>query len=290
MQAINAPGFPLRRGVQLTKEVAYLNMREAAAASSLSQLWSDTFLTNAGIDAANSSAYTYRGAANFDVIPNLVAADLTGGQTFTASATYAGSDVANAFDNDAGTYWNPANNNATPQWIKVQFGTAKTIRKITLNFFQSGDYSWTLEGSNDNSAWTTIHSEAVKAYVDGVVGSTTFANATAYLYYRLTITATTAPAFLCIREMELMEADPTQAVIQSVRALNLSSAITTVIPFVNVTPNSGALASVQISTDDGSTWTTVTADQINTVPSGQQIKMRVTLTGDAELESWGIAA
>lgn len=89
-----SPAFPLDRGAQLTKEVAYLNMREAANASQLDKLWSDTFLTKVGIDAANSLRYLYRGSANYDVIPsprtNPVLLNLNGSngsQVFTNSGS-----------------------------------------------------------------------------------------------------------------------------------------------------------------------------------------------------------
>lgn len=82
---------------------------------------------------------------------------------------------------------------------------------------------------------------------------------------------------------------PTQAVIVSERLLNLTTATTLLMMFVDVTLNSGT-ATYYVSTDDGSTWTTISdLTLIQAVPSGTQIRTKVVLTGDAELEFVGVA-
>ena len=55
----SAGGFSIQKGIQLFKEVAVLNMREAAGDAALSKLWSDTFKDATGIDAGESSGYTH---------------------------------------------------------------------------------------------------------------------------------------------------------------------------------------------------------------------------------------
>lgn len=100
-------GFPLVRGVQLTKELAVLNWEIQAAQNQLDKSWFDAFLTNAGINAGISSGYSYRGASNYDVILDTTVPSTrklllhgngaNGGTVFTDSS--AGAKVATAYGN-----------------------------------------------------------------------------------------------------------------------------------------------------------------------------------------------
>ncbi len=85
--------------------------------------------------------------------------------------------------------------------------------------------------------------------------------------------------------------DTTQADIRQT-TLTIPSATTQVILFADVTLNTGG-ATYYVSSDNGSTWKTVTTaqmGQIISVPSGTQLVARVVLTGDAELEHLSIAS
>ena len=72
--------------------------------------------------------------------------------------------------------------------------------------------------------------------------------------------------------------------------MNLAAAVTQIMLFIDVTLNTGT-ATYYVSTDDGANWTAVTdLSRLVNVPSGTQIRIRVNLTGNAELDFWGIAA
>lgn len=295
-QAINASGWPILRGIQTVKEVSYLNMRQASAAAQLSKLWSDTFLTNAGIYAAGSSGYTYRGSANFDVIKATGTtqhppSDMTNDTTpapYVASASANSANAYKAFEAAAAAFQAGA---ALPGWVKLDLGSAKVITSYKLNGY--GVYSpkdFVLEGSNDNTNWTLLDTQTGVTSTHNAEATFTFTNTVAYRYYRLTSTKTYVDdtADLGINWLWLIEPAPASASIVSVLALDLAANITQVMMFADVTLGTGT-AAYYASTDDGSTWTAVTPETLATVPAGKKIRIKVVLTGDAELESWGVA-
>lgn len=298
--ATSAPGWPVLRGIQTVKEVAYLNMREAAAAAALAKLWSDTFLTNAGIYAAGSANYTYQGTPNFNVIlnsapvqfaNNMTAANLPEPFVASASGTTGEHYPWNAFDgDDAGTYWQSNNLYDT---LTLDCGAGKrrvTTYKVLGYGATNAPKDWTFEGS-DTGAFageqtvldtrTNQDTSTKKTY--------TVASPASFRYYRINTTAINASTSTVIRALDLFEAGATTATIVSVRALDLAANITQAIMFADVTLGTGT-AAYYISTDDGSTWTAVTPETLASVPSGKKIRIKVELTGDAALNSWGVAA
>lgn len=305
-RAANAPGWPIVRGVQTLKEISVLTMRQEAAAAALDKLWADTFLTSAGIDSVNSTNYTYRGSANYDVIkttsPVLSTPVMTSNNTPSgvASASVAGGGAAYlAFDQvRTGTLgWYDNGHSGLPQWVKYDFG-AGNEKIITSYALTAGNTvpdrcprDFKLQGSNDNSAWTDLDTQTAQTFTNNQTKSYSFSNSTAYRYYRLLASAVSSGDEVQMQELDLYLAAPASADIRSVRALNLPSAVTSLMPFFTVTLGAGT-ATYYVSTNDGSTWTEVPAAQVGTVfsvPSGTQIKLRVVLTGDAQLEDWGVA-
>lgn len=85
------------------------------------------------------------------------ASDLTSGKTFTASSSPSGfNGPGNAFDDSAATAWSVQNTGAG--WVKVDLGTAAAARSAnvrTEGIFIIG-VPLTLQGSNDDSSWTTL--------------------------------------------------------------------------------------------------------------------------------------
>lgn len=73
-------------------------------------------------------------------------------------------DAANAwkaFDNDPGTLWNQtAGSTGYPGWVTYDFGSGitKCIQRMRYHGYGSGwsVKRWVLQGSNDNSNWTTV--------------------------------------------------------------------------------------------------------------------------------------
>ena len=114
---------------------------------------------------------------------------LTGG-TASASSTEPGYPASQAFDSNVSTSWvsqtftdsgsgYPPPPSPPMVWLKYQLPTAKTVVQYRIT---SGlATSWTLQGSNDGSSWTSLHSGTQSQI--GVPLDVN--NATAYTYYRL---------------------------------------------------------------------------------------------------------
>jgi hypothetical protein len=114
-----------------------------------------------------------------------------------------------AFDNDTGTRWTSADA-ALPHWIKYDLGVGvtKTARRLNMKPYSGGSAlirNFALEGSNNDADWDTLYS--------GTCGNTdnwqffVFDNATAYRYYRITIsTVYGAGDIASIYEIQMNEA------------------------------------------------------------------------------------
>lgn len=298
-QAINASGWPIIRGIQTVKEVSYLNMRTASAAAALSKLWSDTFLTNAGIDAAGSSGYTYQGTPNFNVIlnaspvqfaNNMTANNLPSPLVASSSLQSGGHNPYYAFDGDDDTEYFQAD--SIDSWLKLDCGAGKrtvTTYKVLGYGATNAPKDWTFEGS-DTGAFageqTTLDTQTLQ---DTSTKKTyTVASPAAFRYYRIHVTAVNSSTSTVIKALDLFEAGSSTASIVSVLALDLAADITNLMLFADVTLGTGT-AAYYASTDDGANWTAVTPETLAAVPAGKKIRIKVVLTGNASLDAWGVA-
>lgn len=106
---------------------------------------------------------------------------------------------------------------AVPQWLKYNFGSSpKVIVKYTVTArYYSSDQTrcpkdWTFEGSNDNTNWDILDTRTNETGWNTNTSPTTkreytFANTTAYQYYRINITANNGgTSYVAIGEMEMM--------------------------------------------------------------------------------------
>lgn len=104
--------------------------------------------------------------------------------------------------------------NITTGWLRYDFGSgnSKVIRNYALQPVPSNPGSsdvtaapktWTFQGSNDGSTWTTLDTQTnVAAWSAGEKRFYPITNTTAYRYYRINVTANQgATAFLVISEM-----------------------------------------------------------------------------------------
>lgn len=128
--------------------------------------------------------------------------------TATSSSNYSTAQPFWGFDNTDNT-WTA---NGTTGWLKYDFGSGvtKTITKYSVSqgaFSGRAPYSWTLEGSNDDSNWTVLHTVTndnswsnyqTKYYTCSVTG--------AYRYYKINITLSGGASGLCeINKLGLYE-------------------------------------------------------------------------------------
>ena len=82
------------------------------------------------------------------------------GAAFTASSSYSGYPVANAFDGKTSTMWHTEN--VTSAWIQVELSAAASITHFSITPRSDGTYdrpdALSLVASNDGSSWTTLYS------------------------------------------------------------------------------------------------------------------------------------
>lgn len=281
----SAGGFPTQKGIQLTKEVALLNMREAAGDAALDKLWADTFKDSTGIDAGNSSGYSYD-AGNQEVDKNVTEVERGAAGTMSASS---GSSISNLNDANLAT---AAINISNGGWIKCDLGAPIRITKVRLYAHDNISYMLddaVIQGSNNDSDWDTLETISNLGASIGVWEDISFINATAYRYYRLNNVQSQGEAVVYLTEFQLMEPASSSAILQSIQALDLAVDVSEVIVFGEVT--GGTISKIEVSTDDGSTWDDITGtglEEIAAVTPGAQIKLRLTFTGS--LQYWGVAA
>jgi hypothetical protein len=111
----------------------------------------------------------------------------------TATSTNQSYTAANAVDGNAATYWESANN-AFPQSVTVDLGTARSVSRVVLKLppssaWQTRTQTLTVLGSTNGASWTTVKPSAGYTFNPGS-GNTvtvTFA-ATSQRYLRLTVT------------------------------------------------------------------------------------------------------
>ncbi|WP_433060264.1 carbohydrate-binding protein [Dactylosporangium sp. CS-033363] len=95
----------------------------------------------------------------------------------------------NVTDGNQGTYWESANN-AFPQWVQVDLGSARSATKVVLQLpaaWGARNQTLTLSASSDGSSFATV---ASGTYTFGPTATITFPATTAR-YWRVTITANT---------------------------------------------------------------------------------------------------
>ena len=122
--------------------------------------------------------------------------NLAAGRAISASSYTQVYVAGNANDNNTSTYWESANN-AFPQWLQVDLGSATSVGRIVLDLPPSSAWGTrtqtiTVSGSTDGSTFSTIKPSAGYPF-DPSTGNTatiTF-DATTTRYVRLTFTANT---------------------------------------------------------------------------------------------------
>jgi hypothetical protein len=140
-----------------------------------------------GVVAAVLSAPTLASAAG----PNLAA-----GKTFSASSYTDVYGAGNAGDGNANTYWE-SNNNAFPQWLQVDLGSAIPVNQVVLKLppataWATRTETLTVAGSSDGSSFSTLKASAGYTFnpASGNAVTVDFTAATAR-FVRLTFTGNT---------------------------------------------------------------------------------------------------
>ncbi|MGW4403836.1 galactose-binding domain-containing protein [Nonomuraea sp. NPDC004702] len=129
--------------------------------------------------------------------PNLAA-----GKPVTVSSTTDVYGGGNATDGDQATYWESANN-AFPQWIQVDLGSAVSVNEVVLKLpstWESRTQTLTVQGGTEGSPLTTLSASAVRTFAPAA--TITFTAATVR-YVRVTVTANTGWPAAQVSEFEV---------------------------------------------------------------------------------------
>jgi hypothetical protein len=119
------------------------------------------------------------------------------GATMTASGSTQGYVPSNTNDGNTSTYWE-STDNAFPQWLEADLGSAQTVGSITLDLPPSSSWATrtqtlSVQGSTDGSTWTTLAGSANYTF-DPSTGNTvtiSLPSAVSERYLRLNFTANT---------------------------------------------------------------------------------------------------
>ena len=126
---------------------------------------------------------------------------LTGGTASASSDDGAGNVAANASDGNIATYWRSAGSPIGTWWkYDLGAGVTKIVTTLGTENEVNGNYSfgdYNLDGSNNDSSCTTIYSGNDDTRPAGWVYKT-FANTTAYRYYRIIGTSANAQSIAAV--------------------------------------------------------------------------------------------
>jgi hypothetical protein len=119
------------------------------------------------------------------------------GATMTASGSAQSYVPSNTNDGNTSTYWE-STNNAFPQWLEADLGSAQTVGSITLDLPPSSSWAprtqtLSVQGSTDGSTWATLAGSANYTF-DPSTGNTvtiSLPSAVSERYLRLNFTANT---------------------------------------------------------------------------------------------------
>lgn len=118
----------------------------------------------------------------------------------SSSIAAAGYNPGGIFDGDSTSSWRSAS--ATTSWVSITSGVAIKIKNFKLNFANAGHYTMQMQGSNNETDWTTLVGLTPGEY------SYTIENPAYYLYYRLYFVSSSA-VNTSVVEWQITEYDAT---------------------------------------------------------------------------------
>ncbi|MGW0820112.1 alpha-L-fucosidase [Streptomyces sp. NPDC002845] len=132
--------------------------------------------------------------------------DIAAGRTTAASSqeTSKGNTAAKAVDGSTATRW-CANNGNTGHWLKVDLGSTRSLTGARIAWeFDARNYHYRVEGSIDNSNWTTLADlTATTSTSTSQVQTATFTAQARYV--RVTVTGLPSRTWASIRSLEVYD-------------------------------------------------------------------------------------
>ena len=159
--------------------------------------------------------YEYTTFTNIQNPTNLTAN--TSDPSFTVNQSSANSAPYNGFrlfDGNPTSEPDWCTNATVPQWVSVDFGTAKQITKYSMlpssvsitNF--NAPRNWQLQGSSNGTTWVDINTQTnITGWVSNTAKTFTLSSPESYRYYRLLVTVTQGGSLVRLGELRLMDSD-----------------------------------------------------------------------------------
>ncbi len=120
----------------------------------------------------------------------------------TAAGAAKGHPAANAVDGSTATYW-IAGDSGAGQWLKVDLGSVKSLTGARVAWEKDNtNYQYKIEGSTDNSTWTTL-ADLTTTAATGQVQVSAFSSTARYV--RVTVTGVPAGVTAGIRSLEVYD-------------------------------------------------------------------------------------
>lgn len=212
----------------------------------------------------------------------VAASDIPAGSTTTASSQYDSGTYAavNATDGNWSSRW--ASAGTAPAWLRVQLAAATVYTDYFLGGFSTelggSPRDFTFEGSNDGSAWVTLDTRTGITFSATVFQSFSFTNSTAYLYYRVNVSANTDGANVRVARFGLGPVN-VWTTLNSQSGITWSAGQTKTFTFANTTAYNEYR--VYITVNNGDTYTSIAEIVMTDVPLIPFPRRAVMLTGVA---------
>jgi hypothetical protein len=140
------------------------------------------------------------------VVPGGDGGNLAAGRPTAESSHTQNYGSGNAVDGNASSYWESANN-AFPQWIQVDLGTATTVGRVVLKLPSSWgarNQTLSIQGSTDGSSFGTLSGASARTFdpSSGNAATVTFSGTTTR-YVRVSFSANTGWPAGQVSELEV---------------------------------------------------------------------------------------
>ena len=150
---------------------------------------------------AGGKACQFKGPQSYFLLPALGGVVASASSSYPPSGPDGGAD--RAIDGQTNTYW--TTNGVAAAWIQFRYFNAFASTQYTIrrrdDIPNRNPKDWTFEGSNNGSSWTVLDTRTGITWpTSGEVKTFSFSNTTAYLYYRVNITANGGDTYTCINE------------------------------------------------------------------------------------------
>jgi len=258
----------------------------------------DGFEDATGIDASGSTNelretdgnWYWGGGAGYsaDRIPTMTSNTLPSG---VADATTPSNLAAwNVFDDVALGINEPYNSNTLPAFVSYEFTSTKIITRYTIRMAgQTAEanrdpVNWTFDGW-DGSSWVTKDTQTSETFSLQGTNTYSFSNTTAYIKYRINVTASGGAAYIHIDEMEFKEG----GLVTNMTLVSNATTARAAPSDANIVIWQQDVAAITLNTDlkayasrnGGTTYTQITLAEVASLTTGRILTGTVDISGQS---------